>query len=62
MIRSHSDVYGLPPYAEASQGAEVAVTLIATSFAVSHEAAAVRLRQKGVLQAEADGPQLGLFG
>jgi hypothetical protein len=62
IVRSHSNVYGLPPYAEASQEAETAITLIATSFAVSHEAAAVRLRQKGVLQAEADRPQLGLFG
>jgi Zn-dependent peptidase ImmA (M78 family) len=61
MIRDHSDVYGLPSYAEASQEAEAIITLIATSFAVSHEAAAVRLRQRGVIQAGADGPQLGLF-
>jgi Zn-dependent peptidase ImmA (M78 family) len=62
MILAHSDAFGLPPYTEASQGAEAIITLIATNFAVSREAAAVRLRQKEVLQAEADGPQFGLFG
>jgi Zn-dependent peptidase ImmA (M78 family) len=61
VILAYSDAYGLPPYAEASQEAEAIITLIATSFAVSREAAAVRLRQKGVIQAEADGHQFGLF-
>jgi hypothetical protein len=62
VIRDHSAVYGWPPYAEASQEAEAVIALIAANLAVSREAAAVRLRQKRVVQAEVDGHQAGLFG
>jgi Zn-dependent peptidase ImmA (M78 family) len=62
VLRDHSDAYGLPPYAEASQEAEAIIALIATRFAMSREAVAVRLRQKGVVRVKAYGSQPGLFG
>jgi Zn-dependent peptidase ImmA (M78 family) len=61
VIRVHSTTYGFPPYTEGSQEAHAMVAVVASYFEVSHEAAAVRLRQKGVLQAAADGRQFKLF-
>jgi Zn-dependent peptidase ImmA (M78 family) len=61
VIRDHSDTYGLPPYPEERQEANAIIALVAACSEVSHEAVAVRLRQKGFWQATIEGQQPALF-
>jgi IrrE N-terminal-like domain len=61
VLREQSDAYGPPPYVANSGMAISAVSLVASRFAVSQEAAAVRLWQKGFLRSSADGQQLDLL-
>jgi hypothetical protein len=61
-LREQSDAHGPPPYVANSGIAISAVSLVASRFAVSQEAATVRLWQKGFLRTLAGSQQLELLG
>jgi Zn-dependent peptidase ImmA (M78 family) len=62
VLHEQCETYGPPPYVANSGMASSAVALVASRFAVSQEAATVRLWQKGFLRRLADGRQLDLLG
>ena len=62
VLHKQCAIYGPPPYVANSGMALSAVSLVASRFAVSREAATVRLWQKGFLRRLADGQQLELSG
>jgi IrrE N-terminal-like domain len=62
VLHEQCDTYGPPPYVANSGMAVAAVSLVASRFAVSQDAATVRLWQKGFLRRLADGQQLELLG
>jgi hypothetical protein len=62
VLHAQRDSHGPPPYVANSGMALFAVSLVASHFAVSQEAATVRLWQQGFLRRLADGQQLELSG